>query len=79
MQDLWTQVGKQTYLEKIHPLVIATLCNSHDKTSASIASVVLIGSSEELGVAITLHQVIWAFQVFLWLLDIITSRSSPNF
>ena len=65
MQDLWTRVGKQAYLEKIHPLVIANLFNSPNKTSASVASVVLIGSSEELGIPITVHQVIFvALDVF---------------
>lgn len=60
VQDLWTQVGKQAYLEKIHPLVISNLYNSPNKTSASVASIVLIGSSEELGIPITVHQVVLA-------------------
>lgn len=60
VQDLWTRVGKQVYLEKIHPLVISNLYNSPNKTSASVASIVLIGSSEELGIPITVHQVVLA-------------------
>ncbi|XP_020277297.1 protein GFS12 isoform X2 [Asparagus officinalis] len=58
VQELWTRVGKQAYLEKIQPLVIANLCNSPNRTSASVASVVLIGSCEELGIPITIHQTI---------------------
>lgn len=50
-------MGKQAYLESIHPLVISNLYNSPNKVSASVASVVLIGSSEELGIPITIHQV----------------------
>ncbi|XP_020588652.1 protein GFS12 isoform X2 [Phalaenopsis equestris] len=56
VRDLWKQLGKQAYLESFHPLVISNLCNSHDKVSVSVASVVLIGSSEELGIPITIHQ-----------------------
>lgn len=58
VQDLWNRLGKQAYLEKIHPLVISNLCNSPNKISASVAAVLLIGSSEELGVPITVHQTI---------------------
>ncbi|XP_020695748.2 protein GFS12 isoform X1 [Dendrobium catenatum] len=56
VRDLWKQMGKQAYLESIHPLVISNLYNSPNKVSASVASVVLIGSSEELGIPITIHQ-----------------------
>ncbi|KAG1326115.1 putative protein GFS12 [Cocos nucifera] len=58
VRDLWNRLGKQAYLEKIHPLVISSLCNSPDKISASAAAVLLIGSSEELGVPITIQQTI---------------------
>lgn len=57
MREIWNRVGKYAYLEKIHPLVIANLHSSPHKTSAAAASVLLIGSSEELGVPITIHQV----------------------
>lgn len=57
VRELWTQIGKRVYLEMIHPLVISNLYNSPDKISASAASVLLIGSSEELGVPVTVHQV----------------------
>ena len=57
MQEVWNRVGKQTYLEMVHPLVISNLFVAPHKSSASAASVLLIGSSEELGVPITVHQV----------------------
>jgi len=57
MREMWDHIGKQTYLEKIHPLVIANLLNSPHKSSASAASVLLIGSSEELGVPLVVQQV----------------------
>ncbi|KAG0473397.1 hypothetical protein HPP92_015254 [Vanilla planifolia] len=43
VHDLWKQLGKQAYLENIHPSVISNLCNSLDKVSVSVAAVVLIG------------------------------------
>lgn len=58
MRELWNQIGKRVYLEMIHPLVISNLYNSPDKISASAASVLLIGSSEELGAPVTVHQTI---------------------
>ncbi|KAG2588470.1 hypothetical protein PVAP13_5NG345700 [Panicum virgatum] len=58
VRDLWKKLGKQTYIEKIHPLVISNLYNSPNKITASAASTVLIVSSEELGVPITIHQTI---------------------
>lgn len=57
VRELWSQIGKRVYLEMIHPLVISNLYNSPDKISASAASVLLIGSSEELGAPVTVHQV----------------------
>lgn len=57
MREVWNRVGKQTYLEMVHPLVISNLFVAPHKSSASAASVLLIGSSEELGVPITVHQV----------------------
>ncbi|KAJ1283617.1 hypothetical protein BS78_03G141800 [Paspalum vaginatum] len=58
VQDLWKKLGKQTYIEKVHPLVISNLNNSHNKIISSAASTVLIVSSEELGIPITIHQTI---------------------
>ncbi|XP_054822309.1 protein GFS12 isoform X2 [Prosopis cineraria] len=58
VREIWNRVGKQTYLETIHPLVLSNLYVSPHKTSAISASVLLIGSSEELGVPITIHQTI---------------------
>ncbi|CAE6108597.1 unnamed protein product [Arabidopsis arenosa] len=58
VRELWNQIGKRVYLEMIHPLVISNLYNSPDKISASAASVLLIGSSEELGAPVTVHQTI---------------------
>lgn len=57
VREIWDQVGKQAYLETIHPLVLSNLYVSPHKTSAVSASVLLIGSSEELGIPITIHQV----------------------
>lgn len=50
-------MGKQTYLETLHPLVISNLYIAPHKSSAAAAAVLLIGSSEELGIPITIHQV----------------------
>ncbi|GAB4859035.1 hypothetical protein Ancab_010503 [Ancistrocladus abbreviatus] len=58
VRELWNHVGKYSYLEKIHPYVISNLCISPQKSSAAAASVLLIGSSEELGVPVTIHQTI---------------------
>ncbi|CAH2072430.1 unnamed protein product [Thlaspi arvense] len=58
VRELWNRIGKKVYLEMIHPLVISNLYNSPDKISASAASVLLIGSSEELGAPVTVHQTI---------------------
>ncbi|XP_042422238.1 protein GFS12-like isoform X1 [Zingiber officinale] len=58
MQDLWKKLGKQAYLEKMHSLVIANLVNPPDKAIASASAVMLIGSSEELGFPITIHQTV---------------------
>ncbi|KAL8498351.1 hypothetical protein ACS0TY_021611 [Phlomoides rotata] len=53
----WNRVGKQTYFEILHPLIISILCTAPQKSSTAAASVLLIGSSEEFGVPITVHQV----------------------
>ncbi|KAG4998317.1 hypothetical protein JHK84_029345 [Glycine max] len=58
VREIWNRVGKQAYLETIHPLVLSNLYISPDKSSAASASVLLISSSEELGVPITIHQTI---------------------
>ncbi|XP_010672618.2 protein GFS12 isoform X2 [Beta vulgaris subsp. vulgaris] len=58
VREMWNHVGKQIYLEAIHPLVILNLLNSPHKSSASAAAVLLIGSSEELGVPISVQQTI---------------------
>ncbi|XP_039020629.1 protein GFS12-like isoform X1 [Hibiscus syriacus] len=58
VREIWNQIGKQTYLETIHPSVISNLYISPHKSSAAAASVLLICSSEELGVPITVHQTI---------------------
>ncbi|XVE82350.1 hypothetical protein DITRI_Ditri15bG0141500 [Diplodiscus trichospermus] len=58
VREIWNQIGKQAYLEKIHPLVISNLYVSPHKISAAAASVLLICSSEELGVPVTIHQTI---------------------
>ncbi|KAG2300192.1 hypothetical protein Bca52824_036664 [Brassica carinata] len=58
VRELWNRIGKRVYLEMIHPVVISNLYNSPDKISASAASVLLIGSSEELGAPVTVHQTI---------------------
>ncbi|KAL8503271.1 hypothetical protein ACS0TY_022129 [Phlomoides rotata] len=53
----WNRVGKQAYFEILHPLIISILCTAPQKSSTAAASVLLIGSSEEFGVPITVHQV----------------------
>jgi WD repeat-containing protein 81 len=58
VRELWKKLGKQTYIEKVHPLVIMNLYNSPNKITASSASIVLIGSSEELGIPITFNQTV---------------------
>ncbi|KAF5195438.1 Wd repeat domain [Thalictrum thalictroides] len=58
MSEIWTKVGKQAYLQKIHPLVIASLSVSPHKNSTSAASALLMGSCEELGIPVTVHQTI---------------------
>ncbi|XP_030496842.2 protein GFS12 isoform X1 [Cannabis sativa] len=58
MREIWNQVGRQTYLDMIHPLVISNLHGAAHKSSAAAAAVLLIGSSEELGVPITVRQTI---------------------
>lgn len=57
VQEIWNRVGKQAFLETIHPLVILNLNAAAHKSSAAAASVLLLGSSEELGIPITIHQV----------------------
>ncbi|XP_050216063.1 protein GFS12 isoform X2 [Mercurialis annua] len=58
VQEIWNLMGKQAYLETLHPLVIANLYVAPHKSSAAVASVLLIGTSEELGVPITVNQTI---------------------
>ncbi|XVF28131.1 hypothetical protein REPUB_Repub15cG0002500 [Reevesia pubescens] len=58
VREIWNQIGKQAYLGTIHPLVISNLFISPHRSSAAAASVLLICSSEELGVPITVHQTI---------------------
>ncbi|WOL15766.1 protein GFS12 isoform X2 [Canna indica] len=58
VRDLWKKLGKQAYLEKIHPFIVSNLINPPNKITASAASVALIGSSEELGFPITFHQTV---------------------
>ena len=57
VQELWKSIGKQKYLEKLHPMVLSNLYGVLNKSTAAAASVLLVGSSEELGVPITIHQV----------------------
>ncbi|PSR97851.1 hypothetical protein CEY00_Acc24500 [Actinidia chinensis var. chinensis] len=58
VREIWNRVGKQAYMETIHPLVILNLYAAPNKSSAAAAAVLLIGSSEELGVPATVHQTI---------------------
>ncbi|KAI4335056.1 hypothetical protein L6164_013738 [Bauhinia variegata] len=58
VREIWNRVGKQAYLENIHPLVLSNLYISPHKSSAASASVLLISSSEDLGIPITIHQTI---------------------
>ncbi|KAE9455044.1 hypothetical protein C3L33_13054, partial [Rhododendron williamsianum] len=58
VREIWKRNGKQAYLETIHPLVILNLHVAPHKSSAAAAAVLLIGSSEELGIPATVHQTI---------------------
>lgn len=58
VREIWNRIGKQAYLEIIHPVVISNLHISPHKSSAGAASVLLICSSEELGVPLTINQTI---------------------
>ncbi|CAL5423981.1 unnamed protein product [Camellia sinensis] len=58
VREIWHRIGKQAYLETTHPSVISNLYVSPHKSSAAAASVLLIVSSEELGVPVTVHQTI---------------------
>ncbi|WVZ71326.1 hypothetical protein U9M48_019920 [Paspalum notatum var. saurae] len=58
VQDLWKKLGKQTYIEKVHPLVISNLYNSHNKIITSAASTVLIVSSGLLGETFVVKQIL---------------------
>ncbi|KAL7225160.1 hypothetical protein ACSBR1_020526 [Camellia fascicularis] len=49
VREIWHWIGKQAYLETIHPSVISNLYVSPHKSSATAAYVLLIVSSEELG------------------------------
>ncbi|XP_076903267.1 protein GFS12-like [Bidens hawaiensis] len=58
VRELWSKVGKQVYLEGIHSMVLSNLYVSPHKSSSVAASVLLIGSTDELGVPLTVHQTI---------------------
>ncbi|KAL4579209.1 hypothetical protein LXL04_015347 [Taraxacum kok-saghyz] len=58
VRELWSKIGKQMYLENIHSMVLSNLYVSPHKSSSGAASVLLIGSSEALGVPVTVHQTI---------------------
>ncbi|CAM8986013.1 unnamed protein product [Rhodiola kirilowii] len=58
VRGIWNKIGKQAYLAALHPMVISNLYLSRHKSSEAAASVLLIGSSEELGVPITVNQTI---------------------
>ena len=56
MREIWYRVSKQAYMETIHPIgYILNLCSAlaPNKSLAASASVLLIGTSEELGVPAT--------------------------
>ncbi|KAF9619916.1 hypothetical protein IFM89_010227, partial [Coptis chinensis] len=56
MREIWTKIGKEAYLEMIHPLVIFNLSIAPHKNSSSAASVLLMGCCDEFGVPVTVHQ-----------------------
>nr|XP_043605925.1 protein GFS12 [Erigeron canadensis] len=58
VRELWSKIGKQLYLENIHSMVLLNLYVSPHKSSSGAASVLLIGSSDELGVPVTVYQTI---------------------
>ncbi|KAI4369490.1 hypothetical protein MLD38_017925 [Melastoma candidum] len=57
VREIWNQVGKHVYLDTVHPVVLSNLHISPYKSCAAAAAVLLIGSCEELGIPITIHQV----------------------
>ncbi|KAL7154403.1 hypothetical protein ABFS83_03G000400 [Erythranthe nasuta] len=57
MQEIWDRIGKQAYFETMHLLIISNMCIAPHMSSV-VASILLIGSSEEHGVPITVHQTI---------------------
>lgn len=57
VHEIWSRIGKQAYLEVLHPIIISNLCVTSHTGSTVAASVLLIGSCEELGIPITVHQV----------------------
>ncbi|GJY31366.1 protein GFS12 isoform X1 [Tanacetum coccineum] len=58
VRELWSKIGKQLYLDNMHSMVLSNLYVSPHKSSSGAASVLLIGSSDELGVPVTVHQTI---------------------
>ncbi|KAK9287648.1 hypothetical protein L1049_016085 [Liquidambar formosana] len=58
VREIWNRIGKQAYLEILHPMVISNLYVAPQKSSSAAAAVLLICSSEELGVPITIYQTI---------------------
>ncbi|XP_022999796.1 protein GFS12 isoform X1 [Cucurbita maxima] len=58
VREIWNRLGKQVYMETIHPLVVSNLSVAPHKSSAAAASVLLIGSCEELGMPVTINQTI---------------------
>lgn len=83
VQEIWNLIGKQAYLETIHPLVISNLYVSPHKSSAAVASVLLIGTSEELGVPITVNQVDhsrgFGFVIWYWMHKMIVCLCVCNY
>lgn len=79
VREIWNRVGKQAYLETMHPLVLSNLYLSPDKSSASSASVLLISSSEELGVPITIHQVFWFGNILQYYVFIYPYSPTPSY
>lgn len=58
VREVWNKIGKQAYLATLHPSIMSNLYIAPHKSSAAAASVLLIVSSEELGIPITINQTV---------------------
>ncbi|KAL3677663.1 hypothetical protein R1sor_020619 [Riccia sorocarpa] len=58
IKEIWGVAGTPSYLQFIHPSVLASLRRSHSRTLTVAASKVLVSMCVDLGVPVTLHQTV---------------------